>query len=152
VRRRLLVRTDSAGATQAFLAELRTRKLQFSVGLAIDAHVGQALLALPEHAWRPAIAADGRPRDGAWVAEVTGWLDLSSPASRPAPAVSAAASVPTPAPRQPAASPTLKAAATRSFSPASPAATSPAWSCATASTPASKTASAPPFPPPRPPA
>ena len=78
MRRRLLVRTDSAGATQAFLAELRTRKLQFSVGLAIDAHVGQALLALPQAAWRPAIAADGRPRDGAWVAEATGWLDLSS--------------------------------------------------------------------------
>jgi hypothetical protein len=76
--RRLLVRTDSAGATQAFLAELRARKLQFSVGLAIDTHVGQALLALPESAWHPAIAPDGRPRDGAWVAEATGWLDLQA--------------------------------------------------------------------------
>jgi Transposase DDE domain group 1 len=75
-RRRLLVRTDSAGATQAFLAGLRARKLQFSVGLPIDAHVAAALLALPESTWHPAITPDGRPRDGAQVAEVTGWLDL----------------------------------------------------------------------------
>ena len=75
-RRWLLVRTDSAGASQAFLAELRARKLRFSVGLPIDAHVGGALLALPETAWIPAVDPDGRPRDGAWVAEVTGWLDL----------------------------------------------------------------------------
>jgi len=77
-RRRLLVRTDSAGATQAFLAELRARKLHFSVGLAIDAHIGQALLALPESAWRPAITPAGQPRAGAQVAEVTGWLDLGA--------------------------------------------------------------------------
>jgi hypothetical protein len=76
-RRRLLVRTDSAGASQAFLAELRARKLQFSVGLPIDAHVRDALLALPETAWIPAIDPDGHPRDGAWVVEATGWLDLS---------------------------------------------------------------------------
>jgi len=76
-RRRLLVRTDTAGASQAFLAGLRARKLQFSVGLPIDAHVGDALLALPQTAWIPAVDPDGHPRHGAWVAEATGWLDLS---------------------------------------------------------------------------
>jgi Transposase DDE domain group 1 len=75
--RRLLVRTDSAGGSRAFLAELRARKLQFSVGLAIDAHVGDALLALPQTAWIPAVTPDGQARDGAFIAEATGWLDLS---------------------------------------------------------------------------
>jgi hypothetical protein len=77
-RRRPLVRTDSAGASAAFLAYLRTRRLRFSVGMAIDAHVRDAVLSLPERAWTPAIDRAGRPRAGAWVAEVTGWLDLSS--------------------------------------------------------------------------
>jgi Transposase DDE domain group 1 len=36
------------------------------------------LLALPETAWIPAVDATGRPRDGAFIAEATGWLDLSS--------------------------------------------------------------------------
>jgi hypothetical protein len=75
--KRLLVRTDSAGASQAFLAELRARKLQFSVGLPIDAQLRDALLALPQTAWLPAIDPDGHPRDGAFIAEATGWLDLS---------------------------------------------------------------------------
>jgi hypothetical protein len=74
--RRLLVRTDSAGATGAFLGQLRAHKLRFSVGLPIDTHVRDAVLSLPEDAWSPAIDADGQVRDGAWVAEVTGWLDL----------------------------------------------------------------------------
>jgi hypothetical protein len=34
------------------------------------------VLSLPEDAWSPAIDAAGQLRDGAWVAEVTGWLDL----------------------------------------------------------------------------
>lgn len=74
--RRLLVRTDSAGATSTLLGQLRARGLRFSVGLPIDAHVRSAVLSLPEDAWSPAIDADGQVRDGAWVAEVTGWLDL----------------------------------------------------------------------------
>ncbi len=35
-------------------------------------------MALPEQAWTPAYDAGGEPRRGAWVAEITGLLDLSS--------------------------------------------------------------------------
>ena len=76
--RRVLVRSDSAGATGEFVWHLHRRRLRFSVGLPIDAHVRQAILSLPQAAWTPAIDADGRRRDGAWVAEATGWLDLTT--------------------------------------------------------------------------
>ena len=33
---------------------------------------------LPDTAWTPAYDIDGEPRDGAWVAEITGLLDLAS--------------------------------------------------------------------------
>jgi hypothetical protein len=36
------------------------------------------LALIPEQVWAPAVDADGAVRDGAWVAEVTGLLDLSS--------------------------------------------------------------------------
>jgi hypothetical protein len=42
----------------------------------IDAHVREAILAQPEPAWSPAVDADGQPRDGAEVVELTGWVDL----------------------------------------------------------------------------
>jgi hypothetical protein len=76
--RRVLVRSDSAGATGEFVWHLHRRRPRFSVGLPIDAHVRQAVLGLPEAAWTPAVDADGRRRDGAWVAEATGWLDLTA--------------------------------------------------------------------------
>jgi hypothetical protein len=44
--------------------------------MAIDAHLREAILAQPEHVWTPAIDADGQPRDGAEVCELTGRLDL----------------------------------------------------------------------------
>jgi hypothetical protein len=75
---RLLVRTDSAGATSALLGQLHARGLRFSVGLPIDAHIRDAVLSLSEDAWSPAIDADGQRRDGACAAEVTGWLDLAA--------------------------------------------------------------------------
>ena len=76
--RRVLVRADSAGATGEFVWYLHRRGLRFSVGLRIDAHVRAAVLRLPHAAWTPAVDADGRRRDGAWVAEATGWLDLTT--------------------------------------------------------------------------
>jgi hypothetical protein len=44
--------------------------------LGADAHVRDAVLAIPDTAWSPAIDPDGSVRDGAWVAEATSWLDL----------------------------------------------------------------------------
>jgi len=39
-------------------------------------HLREAILTQPEHVWTQAINADGQPRAGAEVCELTGWLDL----------------------------------------------------------------------------
>ncbi len=67
----ILVRCDSAGATHAFTDELVRRNLAFSIGFDCDQRVQTAVLALPEQAWQPALDQDGRPRRGAWVAELS---------------------------------------------------------------------------------
>jgi hypothetical protein len=72
----MLVRSDSAGASTRLAWHLRERGVGFSVGMPIDAHVREAILAQPEPAWTPAVNADGQPRDGAEVCELTGWVDL----------------------------------------------------------------------------
>jgi hypothetical protein len=79
-RRRVLVRTDSGGGTHDFLAWLASpsRRLHYSVGMTITEDMHQAILALPDRVWEPAYDAGGQPRRGAWVAELTGLLDLSS--------------------------------------------------------------------------
>ena len=71
----LLVRADRAGATHAFLDHVVARGLRFSVGLDLTEPVRQAIIALPEPAWQPALASDGEEREGAWVAELP--LELS---------------------------------------------------------------------------
>ena len=52
--------------------------VRFSFGYAINERVREAILALPEAAWRPAIDGDNQPRDGAWVAELTDHLALDA--------------------------------------------------------------------------
>ena len=80
LRRRVLIRTDSGGGTHDFLAWLARpgRGLDYSVGMTVTEDIQQAILAIPARAWTPACDADGQVRDGAWVAEITGMLDLSS--------------------------------------------------------------------------
>jgi hypothetical protein len=73
--RGLLVRCDRAGATHAFLDHVDARGFRFSVGLDLSEPVREAILALPESSWRPALAQDGADREGAWVAELP--LELS---------------------------------------------------------------------------
>ncbi len=79
-RRRVLVRADSGGGTHDFLAWLARpgRRLQYSVGFTITGEVADAIAKVPARAWTPAYDSDGQVRDGAWVAELTGLLDLSS--------------------------------------------------------------------------
>jgi Transposase DDE domain group 1 len=72
----VLVRSDSAGASTRLAGHLRERGVAFSLGMQIDAHVREAILAQPEHAWTPAVDPDGQPRTGAEVVELTGWIDL----------------------------------------------------------------------------
>ena len=79
LRRRVLVRTDSGGGTHDFLAWLASpsRRLHYSVGMTITEDMQEAILALPERVWEPAYDAGGQVRPGAWVAELTGLLDLA---------------------------------------------------------------------------
>lgn len=84
----VLVRTDAAGASKEFAAHLAASAVEFSVGASF-AHldIGPALALLPKQAWTPAYQARKPraaetgvqidPRDGAWVAEATGCVDLS---------------------------------------------------------------------------
>jgi len=79
VRRRVLIRTDSGGGTHDFLTWLASpgRRLHYSAGMTITEDMQQAILALPDRVWEPAYNAAGHVRPGAWVAELTGLLDLA---------------------------------------------------------------------------
>ena len=78
-REQILMRADSAGATHELLDFCRDGRLRFSVGFDLTEPIRAAILQLGEDAWVPALCQDGEPRDdGAWVAEITDGLDLSS--------------------------------------------------------------------------
>jgi hypothetical protein len=73
------VRTDSAGLSHDFLDAGRARHVRFVIGHALTADIAQVLVGLSEHAWRPAITADGADlRDNAEVTEITDLIDLSA--------------------------------------------------------------------------
>jgi hypothetical protein len=77
----VLVRIDGAGGTHELLAWLTRRRLSYSVGFSLPgdlASIQQTLAAIPDRAWEPAYDADGQPREGAFVAEVTDLFDLST--------------------------------------------------------------------------
>ena len=76
--RPVLVRSDSAGGSSKLAWHLRQQGVGFTLGMQIDAHVREAILAQPEHAWTPAVEPDGQVRDGAEVCELTGWVDLGN--------------------------------------------------------------------------
>ena len=80
LRRQVLIRADSGGGTHEFLAWLAKpgRRLAYSAGFTITAEIQDAILKVPAAAWTPAYDSGGQVRPGAWVAEITGMLDLSS--------------------------------------------------------------------------
>ena len=79
---RLLARSDSAGATHAFATACRDRGVGFSFGFPVDARVQAVVDLIPADCWHPALQTDTGDgddlREGAWVAEATGMIDLSS--------------------------------------------------------------------------
>jgi Transposase DDE domain group 1 len=84
----VLVRADGAGCTKAFLAHIRGLREQavateFSVGWAVTDRERAAIARLPERAWTDAVDAEGRHRDGAYVAELTGLLPAGTLADYP---------------------------------------------------------------------
>ncbi|MPZ82301.1 MAG: IS1380 family transposase [Actinophytocola sp.] len=75
---RVVARSDSAGATHAFAQACRDRGVWFSFGFPVDTRIQAIVDQVPEQCWEPAIESDGGIRDGAWVVEVTGMLELSA--------------------------------------------------------------------------
>ncbi|MDK3258851.1 IS1380 family transposase [Blastococcus capsensis] len=75
------IRIDGAGGTHELLAWLTRRRLSYSVGFSLPGDltsIQQKLATIPEQLWEPAYDADGQPRPGAFVAEVTDLFDLTS--------------------------------------------------------------------------
>jgi hypothetical protein len=71
----ILIRSDSAGCTQGFLAHIRTLREAgidtcFSVGVAITEPIREAIRQAGD--WTAALDTDGEPRDGAQICEITG--------------------------------------------------------------------------------
>lgn len=74
LRSRVLVRGDTGSGVHAFVWHVHNLGLEYSVGVYGRQPVLDALAVLPKQAWRRALDADGRPREGAQVAELTRWL------------------------------------------------------------------------------
>ena len=72
----ILARSDSAGASHDLAEACRETGIRFSFGYSLTQPVRQALGALAESAWRPALGHGGEPREGACVTELTGRVNL----------------------------------------------------------------------------
>jgi hypothetical protein len=136
--RKVLIRTDGAGASHNFVSWLHTQRRSYSIGFALPASSAQLLTAIPDNVWTPAYDSDGSVRDGAWVAELTGLLDLTGwpPGMR----VIARKERPTPARNY--GSPTTTGSASPRSRRAPAAGNSPTWNYDTGAAPVLKTGSA----------
>ena len=74
--KRVLVRADGAGHSHQLIEWLTGQRVQYSVGFTLPSDAGLLIEKIPAKVWTPAYDADREPRDGAWVAELTGLLDL----------------------------------------------------------------------------
>jgi hypothetical protein len=78
---RLLARSDSAGATHAFAQACVERGVGFSFGFPVDTRIQRIVDVIPRQCWHPALQTDhghgNDLREGAWVAEATGMIDLT---------------------------------------------------------------------------
>ena len=76
VERRILVRSDSAGASHWLAEECVERNIEFSIGYQIDGRVRDGVACVPTGCWHPAVDGDGHRRDGADVVELTALVNL----------------------------------------------------------------------------
>jgi hypothetical protein len=75
--RKMLVRADAGGGTHEFVKYCHKRRVQYSLGFTLTDALVEAVNLVPKKVWTPAYDADGQVRKGAWVAEITGMVDLS---------------------------------------------------------------------------
>jgi hypothetical protein len=76
--RKILVRSDAAGATHELLDWLVSQRLSYSVGFGLPTDFAEQLAKIPARVWTPAYNSDGEIREGAWVAEISGLLHLTN--------------------------------------------------------------------------
>lgn len=76
--KKVLIRADGAGGTKDFTRWLTRRGVQYSVGFTLPFNTPDLLKQIPEQVWTPAYDADGDVREGAFVAELSDLLDLTS--------------------------------------------------------------------------
>ncbi len=76
--KKVLIRADGGGGTHDFLTWLTGQRLSYSVGFTLTQDMADKIRLLPDAAWTPAYDSDGTPRAGAWVAELTGMLELKT--------------------------------------------------------------------------
>lgn len=73
-RRKLLIRSDGAGASHKLLdwldeqGQVRGRSVEYSVGFAVTEKIRDAIALVPKKVWTPALDADGEVREGGDVA------------------------------------------------------------------------------------
>ncbi|WP_288832852.1 IS1380 family transposase [uncultured Corynebacterium sp.] len=77
--KKILIRTDGAGGTKDFVGWLNQQRLAYSVGFTLPTNTPDLLTYFDEAgAWTAAYDTDSDGiREGAWVAELTGLLDLT---------------------------------------------------------------------------
>ena len=81
-RAQALVRADTGACSKAFLHHITNLELEYSIGFSAREGVQAAIEAIPEQAWRAAVDSDGDHRDGAQVAELTGWMPVPTKPTR----------------------------------------------------------------------
>ena len=74
----VLVRADSAGATHGFVDAIVERGMEFSIGFDVTEAVRLAILNVAKAYWVEPMRQNTEPREGAEVAEITEYLDLSA--------------------------------------------------------------------------
>ena len=76
--RKVLIRADGGGGTHEFLGWLVGQGLSYSVGFGLTQDIVDKINQIPDQGWTPAYDGDGKIRDGAWVTELTGMLQLKT--------------------------------------------------------------------------
>jgi Transposase DDE domain group 1 len=74
--REIVLRADAAGSAVDLCQVAHDAKIGYLVGFDLTKQVREAILALPEDAWRGALRQDGGEREGAQVAEITELLEF----------------------------------------------------------------------------
>jgi hypothetical protein len=82
-RRKIIFRADGAGATKDLLTWITAEAgrhgydWRYSVGFDVTEPVRDAICAVPRKAWAAAVTPDGEVRHGAYVADISGVIDLA---------------------------------------------------------------------------